>query len=105
MLFQSTLPVRGATVGGRQYLHFAAISIHAPREGSDRIAWCIMDSGLTFQSTLPVRGATVALSYCNLTDRISIHAPREGSDSVADVAVTGDGISIHAPREGSDQRG
>ena len=56
--FQSTLPARGATQGlaGGRVLH--AISIHAPRTGSDRRG-------------LPKRR----------TGRISIHAPRTGSDS------------------------
>ena len=58
-----------------------AISIHAPREGSDL--------GYTF-----LIGAMVA---------ISIHAPREGSDdSVYAQYLWAIGISIHAPREGSD---
>ena len=36
-LFQSTLPVRGATPQNQgDYIMFTNISIHAPREGSDR---------------------------------------------------------------------
>ena len=35
MIFQSTLPVGGATRGGEDYRHLAEISIHAPRGGSD----------------------------------------------------------------------
>ena len=34
-LFQSTLPVRGATHEGYAVLREEVISIHAPREGSD----------------------------------------------------------------------
>ena len=34
--FQSTLPARGATCLGKLYHALLAISIHAPREGSDR---------------------------------------------------------------------
>ena len=56
--FQSTLPVRGATKPGIQRIRIKGISIHAPREGSDRNA---------------------ALPRSFFT--ISIHAPREGSDS------------------------
>ena len=33
--FQSTLPVRGATMAQRVALKAESISIHAPREGSD----------------------------------------------------------------------
>ena len=78
--FLSTLPARGAT--GRSVhrgLDFV-ISIHAPREGSDKIVYdCLLDAN------------------------ISIHAPREGSD-VFDGSEdeTWKAISIHAPREGSD---
>ena len=36
--FQSTLPVRGATLDAGVILYAEVISIHAPREGSDRAA-------------------------------------------------------------------
>ena len=80
-LFQSTLPVRGATRLLGRFVVFEQISIHAPREGSD------------LGELLDAAGSQL----------ISIHAPREGSD----VAYTDAGfsvyyISIHAPREGSD---
>ena len=57
-----------------------SISIHAPREGSDR------------------GDKSPGPAVC-----ISIHAPREGSDRRCRSAgrIPGD-ISIHAPREGSD---
>ena len=55
------------------------ISIHAPREGSDKAA--LYDGGEPW---------------------ISIHAPREGSD-IPDLRGRRERrISIHAPREGSD---
>ena len=56
--FQSTLPVRGATLIELGLIDHGQISIHAPREGSDD---GIFGSGCeyaVFQSTLPVRGAT-----------------------------------------------
>ena len=61
-LFQSTLPVWGATPGGRKIYTGSSISIHAPRVGSDAdyIAQAIIES--VFQSTLPVWGATAMLS-------------------------------------------
>ncbi len=57
--FQSTLPVRGATLSrhGRQV--GLVISIHAPREGSDGFHLSGFLVVVIFQSTLPVRGATV----------------------------------------------
>ena len=55
--FQSTLPVRGATVTGYNI------------------------EGITeFQSTLPVRGATEIGKWVQKAFEISIHAPRAGSD-------------------------
>ena len=80
--FQSTLPVRGATLWtANNAILSVAISIHAPREGSD------VRSNLTpsrpggFQSTLPGRGATnLLVGFTPPSSGISIHAPREGSD-------------------------
>ena len=103
--FQSTPPARGATAtrcsvsrcstyfnprppreGGRlqrlvDQLPQLGISIHAPREGGDRI---------------------VALRL--LLAVISIHAPREGGDQRWVQGVSGRNISIHAPREGGDEQ-
>ena len=78
--FQSTLPVRGATILPQEVQLLGVISIHAPREGSD---------------------AADSAGYC-LWMSISIHAPREGSDPEGQAPETERDISIHAPREGSD---
>ena len=101
-LFQSTLPVWGATGCFGQLLVESNISIHAPRVGSDsppeisekvrfyfnprspcgeRLAVTpILQSRLRFQSTLPVWGATAPMLLLLITQKISIHAPRVGSD-------------------------
>ena len=80
--FQSTLPVRGATV----YNHFHK------------------NTSFLFQSTLPVRGATYGQYDLLIIHQISIHAPREGSDLDFEVILMSCYISIHAPREGSDPK-
>ncbi len=81
-LFQSTLPVRGATEGRN-------IRVYGTKK---------------FQSTLPVRGATFIRGYAVRRERgISIHAPRAGSDAVSAAPLAGREISIHAPRAGSDE--
>ena len=104
-----------------------SISIHAPREGSDRGNAYNADNVTLFLSTLPARGATgrwprwpaaggdfyprsprgERLDVQQVADDrflISIHAPREGSDATAHLYYTGGKtISIHAPREGSDK--
>ena len=104
IVFQSTLPARGATLD----------VVKLGRQGE-------------FQSTLPARGATAAepgrdgiRPYFNprsphgerhepripgLTRRfISIHAPRTGSDKRLPLIGSKRIISIHAPRTGSDLR-
>ena len=58
MQFQSTLPVRGATM----------------------LLPAFTGSVMPFQSTLPVRGATTRSRCCPGGACISIHAPRAGSD-------------------------
>ena len=101
-LFQSTLPLRGATFKRRlkvsgpvisihapltgsdcnanQRFPSRSISIHAPLTGSDLIFGVPMLMPKGFQSTLPLRGAT--FSPCVIADfsQISIHAPLTGSD-------------------------
>ena len=57
-----------------------AISIHAPREGSDETKGGYVAIHLIFLSTLPARGATRPGRTRRLHRHISIHAPREGSD-------------------------
>ena len=58
--FQSTLPARGATSKLLQVQKEGAISIHAPRTGSDPLVLRRgVPSYIAFQSTLPARGATV----------------------------------------------
>ncbi len=79
--FQSTHPVRGATVR----LPFMRIV-------------CVL-----FQSTHPVRGATQPAANDPFGQPISIHAPREGCDPAETYKVKVGEISIHAPREGCDR--
>ena len=79
--FQSTLPVWGATTIISLIFLMIAISIHAPRVGSDRDR-----------------------SRQRRPEDISIHAPRVGSDlQVASCESAKSLISIHAPRVGSDR--
>ena len=57
VIFQSTLPVRGATSAPKMSTMYES-----------------------FQSTLPVRGATASSYQLTAQAGISIHAPRAGSD-------------------------
>ena len=78
--FQSTLPVRGATViqGGppAEYTFQSTLPVRGATFPAANVAYM-----LRFQSTLPVRGATTDWAYLGEWVCISIHAPREGSDS------------------------
>ena len=123
-IFQSTLPVGGATIKILIVPCQRPISIHAPRGGSDqafsvdpvvdvyfnprspwgeRLATCLaIEFPGIFQSTLPVGGATRPGWALRVRPSISIHAPRGGSDSVIESLGSAAIISIHAPRGGSD---
>ena len=122
--FQSTLPVWGATAAAGLSQRKLAISIHAPRVGSDDLHAVVLHHQLnfnprspcgerlippfkvyiycSFQSTLPVWGATILGTSSGEIRAISIHAPRVGSDTVKGDTKTKQNISIHAPRVGSD---
>ena len=80
ILFQSTLPVWGATCA--QPPDLAALENFNPRSPcGERLRLfpvCLLAS--IFQSTLPVWGATVVSTNVQQPSGISIHAPRVGSD-------------------------
>ena len=99
--FQSTHPVRGATQRPDVPPEKRLISIHAPREGCDRMNACCTSTKL-FQSTHPVRGATGWASPTN--KRIWNFNPRTPGGVRQDASINALRltISIHAPREGCD---
>ena len=103
-IFQSTLPVRGATGALSAPCWAASISIHAPREGSDQNGNLTLGWKLSFQSTLPVRGATGRKAPKAIPDRFQSTLPVRGA-TLAHMGGRGPPapISIHAPREGSDK--
>ena len=78
-LFQSTPPVKAATIAEHQHRNRVRISIHAAREGGDALACYIVKK-----------------------DKISIHAAREGGDRSLSCSQSPQTISIHAAREGGD---
>ena len=77
--FQSTPPVKAATPPFFVYALYVLISIHAAREGGDKVAYILL----------------------HIT-QISIHAAREGGDVICKAAEKLGVISIHAAREGGD---
>ena len=79
--FQSTRPMRGATVIENLQEAVDDVSIHAPHAGRDGYATLVYTVAQPFQSTRPMRGATGVLcervgAFC-----VSIHAPHAGRDS------------------------
>ena len=126
-IFQSTLPARGATMLARVTSDCLPISIHAPREGSDRPVggvcrqcayfnprsprgerltgdWEKALGGL-FQSTLPARGAThPARAGRRRKSKFQSTLPARGATNDDKYSRRQIEISIHAPREGSDIR-
>ncbi len=102
-MFQSTLPVGGATAlvqGSRPSLE--SVSIHAPRGRSDGHDRNTSAYPRGFQSTLPVGGATVHDHTTRLSVTVSIHAPRGRSDARRRIYQRHLMVSIHAPRGRSD---
>ena len=102
LIFQSTCPARGTTIGDLSSASQLSISIHVPREGHDLFT----DGGGVAKNTdfnpRAPRGARPA-HFTNVApeDNFSIHVPREGHDFP--LVLTGaadDLISIHVPREG-----
>ena len=78
--FQSTRPIRGATVFMAALLTSLGISIHAPHTGRDMIG----SADLSIDAV------------------ISIHAPHTGRDESCMLPLHHPAISIHAPHTGRD---
>ena len=67
-IFQSTLPLRGATTYSKNSYPEGGISIHTPLTGSDCLTSLWPPNSSRFQSTLPLRGATMKIYHrlmCN----------------------------------------
>ena len=103
-LFQSTLPVWGATQPVRTPIQALAISIHAPRVGSDE--WVKRAHNYAVISIhAPRVGSDHTMVPRLHTKSISIHAPRVGSDFGTEEHHPSQDISIHAPRVGATWKG
>ena len=103
LTFQSTLPARGATNLKLGYGGTQKISIHAPRTGSNRTSSSIFPGRPHFNPRSPHGERRFSRFLPRFAVIISIHAPRTGSDHPAlRRASESLPISIHAPRTGSD---
>ena len=102
LLFQPTLPARGATGMPCHPATSRAISTHAPRTGSDAYSppkWRV--NGI-FQPTLPARGATYAEIIQIFIFTFQPTLPARGATRRGRGKATMQTISTHAPRTGSD---
>ena len=104
-LFQSTLPMRGATSRLGTSSRLWRISIHTPHAGSDSRSIGGESMKLKFQSTLPMRGATVLYLTAAVVEKFQSTLPMRGATcyTVQHYGPSGD-ISIHTPHAGSDSQ-
>ena len=122
--FQSTHPLRGATISHVFPFPRRPISIHAPLAGCDPKVFDLtvlrfnfnprtpcgvrlititpQQTYAEFQSTHPLRGATGRPYFFQPLFKISIHAPLAGCDPLYYLVTRPDLISIHAPLAGCD---
>ena len=123
-MFQSTRPVRGATIGTAVWQDQCRVSIHAPRAGRDHgavdglseaigfnprapcgarlYADTVIDFMDMFQSTRPVRGATVGLHRVRKVPEFQSTRPVRGATMSPMPSSGCMTVSIHAPRAGRD---
>ena len=123
--FQSTLPMRGATIVCLLLWICLMISIHTPHAGSDFAGKIFYSTLVLFQSTLPMRGATY-VRHCNFIHRryfnphspcgerlyydtvlpvsfdFNPHSPCGERLSLGVYSTNTSNISIHTPHAGSD---
>ena len=102
--FQSTLPMRGATLICCPGFHKFLISIHAPHAGSDLSGPWPESRAPGFQSTLPMRGATPTCKHKYEEAEFQSTLPMRGATQRLNNICIVDSISIHAPHAGSDRK-
>ena len=100
--FQSTLPVGGATQRRRTCIHLVLISIHAPRGGSDVNALVVLATLWYFNPRSPWGERHRELIKSILSMKFQSTLPVGGATGRISSAASFTGISIHAPRGGSD---
>ena len=101
--FQSTPPVKAATIFDSFIFYLITISIHAAREGGDAEPHPDDEAGQEFQSTPPVKAATDAfLLRVGRFIKFQSTPPVKAATSDTVNTAIGKLISIHAAREGGD---
>ena len=101
--FQSTHPLRGATIFSLQYFLLNMISIHAPLAGCDKPSAGNYRPCILFQSTHPLRGATGRTSVCGHNcSHFNPRTPCGVRLKYGILLIRVCSISIHAPLAGCD---
>ncbi len=103
IIFQLTLPMRGAIVREKQKGQAMVISTHAPHAGSDHHR-VVAKPQPGISTHAPHAGSDQRERLVRVVEVISTHAPHAGSDSRSPQASTRPPISTHAPHAGSDCR-
>ena len=99
--FQSTHPLRDATINVRWLRVIYKISIHAPLTGCDTKK-VVEKYGNCISIHAPLTGCDVDGSKGSENVTISIHAPLTGCDFINEPIANYKDISIHAPLTGCD---
>ena len=100
--FQSTPPVKAATLFVERPVCCCVISIHAAREGGDLGSTRLRTSLCRFQSTPPVKAATLTAKGQTMNQKFQSTPPVKAATSSGVNGADAGGISIHAAREGGD---
>ena len=100
--FQSTRPLRGATILRRRSRTTFPISIHAPLAGRDAALARARQTPAPISIHAPLAGRDRLKLQADTAQNISIHAPLAGRDQCIDAVAVRLVISIHAPLAGRD---
>ena len=101
-IFQSTLPLRGATRIVMMTFTSRIFQSTLPLRGATNLMGTLVFP-LIFQSTLPLRGATTRDSCKEPSSKFQSTLPLRGATVHGGRPGGGYGISIHAPLAGSDR--
>ena len=100
--FQSTHPLRGATIGGIFFQENLKISIHAPLAGCDNVFEVFDGRIVNFNPRTPCGVRLFASSWLSLYSHFNPRTPCGVRPVVDDAAHQSICISIHAPLAGCD---
>ena len=100
--FQSTRPLRGATLTGMTFREMFGISTHAPLAGRDSGGGTPSAVMVSISTHAPLAGRDKVLMRIEDAFTISTHAPLAGRDALAQDFQSQSSISTHAPLAGRD---